>query len=226
MTVQAQILALLARARATSCDCAFVFVTHDLGVASQLADRIAVMYGGRLAEFGTSESVLDATRASVHCRPARVAAHAARPIASTNSRRCRANRPTRVRTRRAARSRPGARCAKTSASEAPPALRPAGTHDGIAACIQLGEQRRISMTIAAPEWPRQETTLADYGNPSGSALVVKGVDEVVHAARRTAPAQAAGSARRRPRSRARRLGRARRRDPAAASRPCCASSRA
>jgi peptide/nickel transport system ATP-binding protein len=57
VTVQAQILALL-RELANELHCAFVFVTHDLGVASQLADHIAVMYGGRLAEFGSAEAVL------------------------------------------------------------------------------------------------------------------------------------------------------------------------
>ena len=57
VTVQAQILTLL-RQLADEIGCAFVFVTHDLGVASQLADHIAVMYGGRIAETGESEAVL------------------------------------------------------------------------------------------------------------------------------------------------------------------------
>ncbi len=58
VTVQAQILELIRRL----CDetgSSFLFVTHDLGVAAQIADRIAVLYGGRVAEIGTSDDVLN-----------------------------------------------------------------------------------------------------------------------------------------------------------------------
>ncbi len=48
VTVQAQILALFAGLR-DELGCSIVFVTHDLAVAAQIADRIAVLYGGRLA---------------------------------------------------------------------------------------------------------------------------------------------------------------------------------
>jgi oligopeptide/dipeptide ABC transporter ATP-binding protein len=37
---------------------AIVFVTHDLGVAGEIADRVAVMYGGRFVEQGTAAEVL------------------------------------------------------------------------------------------------------------------------------------------------------------------------
>ncbi|HUI48364.1 MAG TPA: ABC transporter ATP-binding protein [Acidimicrobiia bacterium] len=57
VTVQAQILALISDLR-DEIGCTFVLITHDLGVASQVADRIAVMYAGRLAELGTTEEVL------------------------------------------------------------------------------------------------------------------------------------------------------------------------
>ncbi len=57
VTVQSEILALLARLR-DDLGCSFVFVTHDLGVAAEIADRIAVLYGGRLMEIGTSDDVL------------------------------------------------------------------------------------------------------------------------------------------------------------------------
>jgi peptide/nickel transport system ATP-binding protein len=34
-----------------------VFVTHDLAVVAELAERVAVMYGGRLVESGTTEEI-------------------------------------------------------------------------------------------------------------------------------------------------------------------------
>lgn len=58
VTVQAQILDLfreVQRKRHT----ATVFVTHDLGVARRVADRVAVMHGGRLVEIGTAKDVCE-----------------------------------------------------------------------------------------------------------------------------------------------------------------------
>jgi peptide/nickel transport system ATP-binding protein len=57
VTVQAQILQLLASLR-DEFGTSFILVTHDLGVAAQVADRIAVLYGSRLAEVGGAEEVL------------------------------------------------------------------------------------------------------------------------------------------------------------------------
>ncbi|MDQ1723870.1 MAG: peptide/nickel transport system ATP-binding protein ddpF [Frankiaceae bacterium] len=61
VTVQAQILELVHSLR-DEIGCSFVFVTHDLGVAAQVSDRIAVMYGGRIMEVGTASQVLDDPR--------------------------------------------------------------------------------------------------------------------------------------------------------------------
>ncbi|CAN5792527.1 ABC transporter ATP-binding protein [soil metagenome] len=58
-TVQAQILTLL-RSLRDELGISFLFVTHDLGVAAELADRIAVMYAGRLVEEGATAAVLGA----------------------------------------------------------------------------------------------------------------------------------------------------------------------
>jgi peptide/nickel transport system ATP-binding protein len=58
VTVQAQILELLSALR-SEIGCSVVLITHDLGVAAQIADRIAVLYGGRLAEVGTSADVFE-----------------------------------------------------------------------------------------------------------------------------------------------------------------------
>jgi len=57
VTVQAQVLALLRRLR-DEVGCAFVLITHDLGVAAQVADRLAVLYAGRIAEVGATGDVL------------------------------------------------------------------------------------------------------------------------------------------------------------------------
>jgi peptide/nickel transport system ATP-binding protein len=62
VTVQAQILELLGTLR-DELGTSFILVTHDLGVAAQVADRIAVLYGGRLAEIGPSA---DLFRAPLH----------------------------------------------------------------------------------------------------------------------------------------------------------------
>ncbi|MFJ8602457.1 ATP-binding cassette domain-containing protein [Streptomyces shenzhenensis] len=57
VTVQAQVLDLLLSLR-DDIGCAVLFVTHDLGVAAQISDRIAVMHRGVLVEQGTAEQVL------------------------------------------------------------------------------------------------------------------------------------------------------------------------
>jgi len=57
VSVQAQIIALLKRLcrdRGT----AVMLITHDMGVIAEAADRVAVMYAGRLAELGTVREVL------------------------------------------------------------------------------------------------------------------------------------------------------------------------
>jgi peptide/nickel transport system ATP-binding protein len=55
--VQAQIIDLFARLREEH-GCSIVLITHDLGVAAQIADRVAVMYQGEICEIGTTEEVL------------------------------------------------------------------------------------------------------------------------------------------------------------------------
>ncbi|WP_228785654.1 oligopeptide/dipeptide ABC transporter ATP-binding protein [Nocardia cyriacigeorgica] len=57
VTVQAQILALLSNLR-SELGCSMLLITHDIGVAAAVADRVAVMYGGRLVEIGAMGDVL------------------------------------------------------------------------------------------------------------------------------------------------------------------------
>jgi peptide/nickel transport system ATP-binding protein len=58
-TVQIQVLILLRRLQ-KELGMGTIFVTHDLGVASEIADRIAVMYAGRIVEEGPVADVLAA----------------------------------------------------------------------------------------------------------------------------------------------------------------------
>ena len=56
VTIQAQILELinrLKRERHLSC----IFITHDLGVVANMADRVAVMYAGKIVEYGLANEV-------------------------------------------------------------------------------------------------------------------------------------------------------------------------
>src|SRR5207248_9016185 len=59
VTLEAQILELLLRLR-DSHGTSFLFISHDLGVVSQLCDRVAVMYAGRVVEEIAGEAVLAA----------------------------------------------------------------------------------------------------------------------------------------------------------------------
>ncbi len=61
VTIQAQILDLLRRLAAER-DAAIVLITHDMGVVADIADRVAVMYAGRIAEIGRTEDVFTRPR--------------------------------------------------------------------------------------------------------------------------------------------------------------------
>jgi oligopeptide/dipeptide ABC transporter ATP-binding protein len=61
VTVQKQILELLAKLR-RELQLSLLFITHDLGVVAQVADRVAVMYAGRVVEHGPVMEVLRAPR--------------------------------------------------------------------------------------------------------------------------------------------------------------------
>ncbi|MBQ8625806.1 MAG: ABC transporter ATP-binding protein [Agathobacter sp.] len=56
VTIQAQILELINKLKKDR-NLSIIFITHDLGVVANMADRIAVMYAGKIVETGTSEDV-------------------------------------------------------------------------------------------------------------------------------------------------------------------------
>lgn len=56
VTIQAQILELMNDLK-DKFDTSIIFITHDLGVVAQMADRVAVMYAGKIVEIGTVDEI-------------------------------------------------------------------------------------------------------------------------------------------------------------------------
>ena len=56
VTIQAQILELINKLKKER-NLSIIFITHDLGVVANMADRIAVMYAGKIVEYGTVDDV-------------------------------------------------------------------------------------------------------------------------------------------------------------------------
>jgi oligopeptide/dipeptide ABC transporter ATP-binding protein len=75
VTIQAQIMRLLADLK-NQYGMALLFITHDLGLVAEIADRVAVMYAGQVVESGPVDQLLNHplhpyTRALLECRPKR-----------------------------------------------------------------------------------------------------------------------------------------------------------
>ena len=166
VTVQAQILELIASLR-DQMSTTFVLVTHDLGVAAEVADRIAVMYAGRLAEVGPAADIhrkpmhpysAGLLRSRLHMETDRT-----RPVTTLGGEPPDPRRP--------ARGCPfGPRCSfhTSDCDEALPAPAPRPGTSGVVACIRAGEVDVLADgTVAAQAWPQ--------ANPAhgGTALIVK-----------------------------------------------------
>lgn len=70
VTVQAQMLA-PATCIQRKTGIGIVLVSHDLGVVARIADRVAVMYAGKIVEIGTAEEIFYDPRHPVHMGAAR-----------------------------------------------------------------------------------------------------------------------------------------------------------
>ena len=68
VSIQAQIIALLKRL-CREHGTAVMLVTHDMGVIAETADRVAVMYAGRIVEIGPVRDVIKHAQASLYPRP-------------------------------------------------------------------------------------------------------------------------------------------------------------
>ncbi len=56
VTIQSRILELINKLKVER-NLSIIFITHDLGVVANMADRIAVMYAGKIVEYGTAEDI-------------------------------------------------------------------------------------------------------------------------------------------------------------------------
>ncbi|WP_300581301.1 oligopeptide/dipeptide ABC transporter ATP-binding protein [Marivita sp.] len=61
VSIQAQVINLFQDLR-RDLDLTYLFISHDLGVIEHIADRVVVMYLGRIVEIGTTEALFDAPR--------------------------------------------------------------------------------------------------------------------------------------------------------------------
>ena len=86
VTIQAQILDLLREMKA-ALNLSLLLITHDLGVIAETADRVAVMYAGRIVETGPVRAIFREPAASLHARAAGVdAGRRAGPAAARDRR--------------------------------------------------------------------------------------------------------------------------------------------
>jgi peptide/nickel transport system ATP-binding protein len=166
VSVQAQVLALFSDLR-REFGCAFVLITHDLGVVAEVADRIGVMYAGRIIELGQARDVLAkpshpytasllGSRFTLHSDRGRPlpAMVGEPPDARINLRTCAFS--------------PRCAAADSACEEGIPEQDRALRHDGVAACIRQGAAlsvlRDSFAEIKTHPWPATAT-------PHGGARV-------------------------------------------------------
>jgi peptide/nickel transport system ATP-binding protein len=167
VTVQAQVLRLLASMRDET-HAAFLLITHDLAAAAAVADRIAVVYAGRLVEIGSTDDILRRsdhpyTRGLLDVRLTRTSPRD-RPLDNLPGEPPDARRPP-----------PGCafapRCALAAdacTAELPTAV-PAH-HGGLVACVRPGQW--TTSDVALETWPAEAHASERFAQ---EALVLNGV---------------------------------------------------
>jgi oligopeptide/dipeptide ABC transporter, ATP-binding protein, C-terminal domain len=173
VTVQAQIMQLLEELQERR-NTAIVLITHDLGLVASHADRIAVMYAGRIVETGTTDEIFGAPRHAYtygllsslarmdHARPAKLEPIPGQPPSLS-------------------RVPPGCafhpRCAfatEACRAEVPQLLPMAPGSDHLHACLHPGE---VAAALAAP---KEVAPAAERSPSTGAPPVVEVTDLVKH----------------------------------------------
>jgi peptide/nickel transport system ATP-binding protein len=154
VTVQAQILDLL-RNLARDQQTAILFITHDLGVAASLADRVLVLYAGRIVEMGCMQEVV---RNAAH--PYSAGLLAARFDLDSDRRRplftLPSERTPSINVENACAYATRCPIAQPDCMTARPPLVPVSVHDGRVACLHHEQTPFLSSQVAdAKPWPAQ-----------------------------------------------------------------------
>ena len=150
VTVQAQVLRLFGHVR-DEFGCAMILITHDLAVAASIADRICVLYAGRVVELGQARDALSspAHPYTAALLDARIALDADRsrqlPMLSGEPPDARVDSPGCAFAPRCPR-------AQEICTEQRPPLKDTLRHTGLSAC-HFSNDADIKHPLARPEWP-------------------------------------------------------------------------
>lgn len=148
-SIQTEILELL-RDLARQQNVTILFITHDLGVAAGLADRLIVLHGGRVVEVGAITDVIDTPG-----HPYTAGLLAARFDLNTERRRPLPTLPAAQATAPPQGCNYVPRCplAKLECEISVPALRPHPMHPGLVACVLPGQVNNLAKRRPIEPWP-------------------------------------------------------------------------